>query len=164
MCLRAFEFKYVLKAEPNFVPSSLIFGSAMHEAFAQVHTSQLEGIPIPTPEELNQRLSNAMNSTLLPIRYTKTESATQLHSLGVRMIDAFLASPEAQPLGTPVCIEDRVSGIIDPLIPPIEGKTDFVRSTDEGLILRDYKTTKSKWNLDKVEEAAPQLRLYAALG
>ena len=163
MCPRAFEFKYVLKAEPNFVPSSLIFGSAMHEAFAQVHTSQLEGIPIPTPEELNQRLSNAMNSTLLPIRYTKTESATQLHSLGGRMIDAFLASPEAQPLGTPVCIEDRVSGIIDPLIPPIEGKTDFVRSTDEGLILRDYKTTKSKWNLDKVEEAAPQLRLYAAL-
>ena len=64
MCLRAFEFKYVLKAEPNFVPSSLIFGSAMHEAFAQVHTAQLEGIPIPTPEELNQRLSNAMNSTL----------------------------------------------------------------------------------------------------
>lgn len=79
------------------------------------------------------------------------------------MVDAFLAAPESKLEGQPVCIEDRASGITDPQIPPIEGKVDFVRLTKDGLVLRDYKTARSKWNPDKVEEGAPQLRLYATI-
>ena len=163
MCPRAFEFKYVLKAAPAFVPSSLVFGSAMHEAFAKVHEAQMEGAPAPISSDLAQGVASVLQGEALPIRYSKLESAETLNALASRMIDAFVVSPAAQPDGRPICIEDRTAGIIDPAIPPIEGKVDFVRITKDGLILRDYKTTKSKWNADKVEEAAPQLRLYAAL-
>lgn len=162
-CPRAFAFRYVEHADPDFVPSSLLFGSAMHEAFAKVHEHDMEGLPVPSSEDLAGKVSNLLNSSLLPVRYSKGESAESLHALGQRMVDAFLAAPESKPEGQPVCIEDRASGIIDPQIPPIEGKVDFVRLTKDGLVLRDYKTTRSKWNPDKVEEGAPQLRLYATI-
>jgi len=162
-CPKAFAFRYVEHAEPDFVPSGLLFGSAMHESFAKVHECDMEGLPAPSSEELAGKVSNLLNSSLLPVRYSKGESAESLHALGQRMVDAFLAAPESKPEGQPVCIEDRASGSIDPAIPPIEGKVDFVRLTKDGLVLRDYKTARSKWNSDKVEEGAPQLRLYATL-
>ena len=162
-CPRAFAFRYVEHADPDFVPSSLLFGSAMHEAFAKVHEHDMEGLPVPSSEDLAGKVSNLLNSSLLPVRYSKGESAESLHALGQRMVDAFLAAPESKPEGQPVCIEDRASGIIDPQIPPIEGRVDFVRLTKDGLVLRDYKTARSKWNPDKVEEGAPQLRLYATI-
>ena len=162
-CPRAFAYRYVEHAEPDFVPSSLLFGSAMHEAFAKVHESELEGLPTPPAEQLAGRVSNLLGASLLPVRYSKGETAETLHALGARMVAAYLAAPESKPEGQPVCIEDRASGSLDPQIPPIEGKVDFVRLTKDGLILRDYKTARSRWNADKVEEAAPQLRLYAAL-
>ncbi len=162
-CPRAFAFKYVERAEPDFVPSSLLFGSAMHEAFAKVHECDMEGLPCPSSAELAGKVSNLLGASLLPVKYSKGESAETLHALGQRMVDAFLASPEARPEGQVVCVEDRTSGVIDPQIPPIEGKVDFVRLTKDGLVLRDYKTARSRWNPDKVEESAPQLRLYATL-
>jgi putative RecB family exonuclease len=162
-CPRAFAFRYVERAEPDFVPSSLLFGSAMHEAFAKVHEHDMEGLPAPSSEELAGRVTNLLGSSLLPVKYSKGESAESLHALSTRMVDAFLASPESRPEGQVVCVEDRTSGVIDPQIPPIEGKVDFVRLTKDGLVLRDYKTARSKWNPDKVEESAPQLRLYATL-
>jgi RecB family exonuclease len=163
MCPRAFAYRYIEHADADFVPSSLLFGSAMHEAFAKVHEHDMEGLPAPSSEELAGRVTNLLNSSLLPVKYSKGESAETLHALGQRMVDAFLASPEARPEGQVVCVEDRTSGVIDSQIPPIEGKVDFVRLTKDGLVLRDYKTTRSKWNPDKVEESAPQLRLYATL-
>jgi putative RecB family exonuclease len=162
-CPRAFAFRYVERADPDFVPSSLLFGSAMHEAFAKVHEHDMEGLPAPSSEELAGRVTNLLGSSLLPVKYSKGESAESLHALSTRMVDAFLASPESRPEGQVVCVEDRTSGVIDPQIPPIEGKVDFVRLTKDGLVLRDYKTARSKWNPDKVEESAPQLRLYATL-
>ncbi len=148
-CPRAFAFRYIEHAEPDFVPSSLLFGSAMHEAFARVHECDMEGLPIPSSEELAGKVSTLLGASLLPVRHSKGESEETLHTLGRRMVDAFLASPEARPEGQPVCIEDRSSGVIDPQIPPIEGKVGFVRLTAEGLVLRDYKSSRSKWRADK---------------
>ena len=163
MCPRAFEFIYVLNTAPAFVPSSLLFGSAMHEAFAKVHEAELEGLPTPACDELAARVTNLLSASLLPVKYSKTETPESLELLSQRMVTAFLAAPAASSPGVPVCIEDRTTGIIDAQIPPIEGKVDYVRLTNDGLVLRDYKTAKSRWNPDKVEEAAPQLRLYATL-
>ena len=162
-CPRAFAFRYVEHAEPDFVPSSLLFGSAMHEAFARVHEAAMEGLPYPSTAELASKVSNLLDASLLPVRYSKGETPESLHALGQRMVAAFLDAPVSRPEGQPVCIEDRASGVIDAGIPPIEGKVDFVRLTKEGLVLRDYKTARSKWSPDKVEEAAPQLRLYATI-
>jgi len=164
MCPRAFAYKYVERAAPEFVPSSLIFGGAMHEAFARVHEAQMEGSPVPTVEELTKEVNEHFTSELLPVRYGKTETQATLAELSNRMISEFLVSSHSTPAGEAVLIEDRISGLIDPGIPPIEGKVDHVRiGADGGLILRDYKTTRSKFSESKVEEAAPQLRLYATL-
>lgn len=163
LCPRAFAFRYVDHAQPDFVPSSLLFGSAMHEAFAKVHECEMEGLESPCSDDLAAKVTQALDATSLPVKYSKGESTESLHELGQRMVDAFLASRESKPDGQPVCIEDRVSGVIDSQIPPIEGKVDFVRLTKDGLVLRDYKTSRTRWNADKVEEAAPQLRLYATI-
>ncbi len=163
LCPRAFAFKYVEREEPDFVPSSLLYGSAMHEAFAKVHEHQMEGLPTPSGEQLAGKVSNLLGASLLPVKYAKTETPDSLAALGRRMVDAFLASPDSSPVGEAICIEDRAAGVVDPLIPPIEGKVDYVRRVGDELVLRDYKTSRSRWNQDKVEENAPQLRLYATL-
>ncbi len=162
-CPRAFAFRYVERAQPDFVPSTLLFGSAMHEAFAKVHECDMEGLATPSSDELATGVTNLLTSSSLSVKFSKGESLESLNALGKRMMDAFLASPESRPDGQPVCIEDRASGVIDSQIPPIEGKVDFVRLTNDGLVLRDYKTARNRWNADKVEEAAPQLRLYATI-
>ena len=50
LCPKAFEFKYVLRADPAFVPSSLVFGTAFHDAVARVSQTDLEGAPRPSAE------------------------------------------------------------------------------------------------------------------
>lgn len=81
-CPRAFAFRYVEHADSDFVPSSLLFGSAMHEAFAKVHKHYMEGLPVPSSEDLAGKVSNLLNCSLLPVRYPRGESAESLHALG----------------------------------------------------------------------------------
>jgi ATP-dependent helicase/DNAse subunit B len=42
-CPRRYHLRRRLGLEPDFVPSALVFGSAMHEALARLHMMRLEG-------------------------------------------------------------------------------------------------------------------------
>jgi hypothetical protein len=44
LCPKKFCFQYVEQAEPEFTPSSLVFGSAIHSAISFHHEAQLEGV------------------------------------------------------------------------------------------------------------------------
>jgi ATP-dependent exoDNAse (exonuclease V) beta subunit len=52
---------------------------------------------------------------------------------------------------------------VDDDLPDITGFVDLATLTEKGLIVTDYKTTRSSWPEGKAEENAGQLRLYAEL-
>jgi RecB family exonuclease len=164
LCPKAYEFKYVLRAEPAFVPSSLVFGVAFHDAVARTSAADLAGAPRPSAEELALGVAHELRASSVPLRLGKGESLESLDALATRMLTAYLASPESHVQGTSICIEDAARGNVDQSIPPVEARVDHVyQRADGSLVVRDVKTTRSKWSADKVSESAPQLRLYAIL-
>ena len=164
LCPKAFEFKYVLRADPAFVPSSLIFGTAFHEAIAQASQADLEGVPRPSTEELASGVAQQLRASSVPLQLAKGESLESLDALASRMLTAYLGSPESHVQGTSICIEDVVRGVVDPSVPVVEARVDHVYQRHDGsLVIRDVKTTRTKWSDDKVAESSPQLQLYAML-
>jgi len=163
-CPKAFEFKYVLRADPAFVSSSLIFGTAFHEAVAQTSQADLEGAPRPSVVELAATVGQQLRAPSVPLQLARGESLESLNALASRMLTAYLASPESHVHGTSICIEDVVRGVVDPSVPVVEARVDHVYQRPDGsLVIRDVKTTRIKWSEDKVAESSPQLQLYAML-
>jgi hypothetical protein len=164
LCPKAFEFKYVLRAEPAFVPSSLVFGTAFHDAVARVSQADLEGAPRPSTEELASGVAEQLRASSVPLKLAKGESLESLDALAGRMLSAYLASPESHVEGTSICIEDVARGVVDSTVPLVEARVDHVYQRQDGsLVVRDVKTTRTKWSDEKISESAPQLQLYALL-
>ena len=162
-CPQKFCFQYVEQIEPEFTPSTLCFGSAIHSAISLHHEAQLEGIATPQVDKLLNLVRDDLEPTTAPIRYNKNEDQDMLLELAERMLLAFFKSDHAVAQGKLLCIEEGVSGSVDQELPDITGYIDLVTITDAGLIVTDYKTTRSAWSAAKAEENAAQLRLYGEL-
>jgi hypothetical protein len=164
LCPKAYEFKYVLRAEPAFVPSSLVFGVAFHDAVARTSAADLAGAPRPSAEELALGVAHELRASSVPLKLGKGESLESLDALASRMLSAYLASTASHVEGTSICIEDVVRGVVDASVPLVEARVDHVYQRQDGsLVVRDVKTTRAKWSDDKVAESSPQLQLYATL-
>jgi putative RecB family exonuclease len=50
-----------------------------------------------------------------------------------------------------------------PGVPDLLARVDLLVDTGETLVITDFKTSRSRWNRDHVEDAAEQLILYASL-
>jgi len=162
-CPKKFCFQYVEQMEPEFTPSSLCFGSAIHSAISLHHEAQLEGIETPAVQNLMELVRDDLEPTKAPIRFNKNEDQDSLLELAERMLTAFFESEYATAQGELLCIEEGVSGSIDEELPDITGFVDLLTLTDEGLVVTDYKTTRSAWPEGKAEESGGQLRLYGEL-
>ena len=162
-CPRAYAFRYVDQAEPEFTPSSLCFGGAIHSAISLHHEARLEGADPPTHEQLMSLIRYDLEPVAAPIRFNKDEDRDSLLSLAERLIQAYLASDLANPEGEILCIEESVRASLDDDLPDLNGIVDLVTRVEQGLIVTDFKTTRSAWNDQKAEENAGQLRLYGEL-
>jgi len=163
MCPRAFAFKYVEGMEPEFTPSSLVFGGALHDCLAEHHRAQLEGVPVPTVEDHRERVDAALSSAEPELRLGASETHDSLIDLTGRMLEAFLASEFSTPTGEVVAIEEHCRGVISDQLPPIEGYVDLVTLHGGVLTITDYKSSRTAWNESKVRESAGQLLLYSML-
>ena len=163
-CPQKFSIHYVQHAQPAFIPASLIFGSAVHAAVEHYFRGLLTGASVSV-SDLQQayRLSWGEERARcdLPVRYGKSEDEARLDELSGRMIDAFLASPAAQPAGTLLGIEEELTVTLDdPTLPDVQARVDLVYDTPDAIVVRDFKTSRGKWNEDKAQESADQLILY----
>lgn len=96
----------------------------------------------------------------VPIRYNKGDDENTLFEQAGRMIDAFLASPLAQPRGRIIAVEEKLRGRVLSTLPDVVARVDAIWQDDEALHVVDYKTSRSRWNEGKVNESADQLLLY----
>lgn len=163
MCPRAFAFRYVEAVEPEFSPSSLVFGGALHDCLAEHHRAQLEGVEQPSIEEHKERVDTALSDAEPQVRFGASETHDSLLDLTGRMLEAFLASEFSGPQGKVVAIEEHCRGVLSDDLPPIEGYVDLITLHDGELTITDYKSSRTAWTESKVRENAGQLLLYAML-
>lgn len=97
-CPRKFEYRYILGAEPEFVPMPLAFGIAFHEALAHHYGWQKLGDVAPQ-EEVKQRFVDSLNSTRdgdVPLQDDDEGMAFNAAiEKGHQMLDVALAHPSA---------------------------------------------------------------------
>jgi len=166
-CPRAFAFKYVEDAPPAFVSSNLLFGGAMHSALQAWFEHRFEGTAV-TVDDLVQAYRDAWHERLeeqddVPVRYGKGETADRLVQKAKDMLEAFVASPLAEPAGDLIAVEEKLSGSIADDLPDLLAIVDLIWADDAGLHVLDFKTSRSKWSDVKVAEARDQVRLYSRL-
>ena len=72
-CPRKYHIHRRLGLAPEFMPSGLLFGSAIHEALALYHQQRLEG-KSATEEQLYRAFIEDWDEEQLPVRYRPGES------------------------------------------------------------------------------------------
>ncbi|HUE72290.1 MAG TPA: PD-(D/E)XK nuclease family protein [Pirellulaceae bacterium] len=97
------------------------------------------------------------------IRFGKEETQASLDGLAQRMLRAFSASDLAVPQGRILAVEEELRGNLIPGLPDILARIDLIFETPHELVIADWKTSRSRWNAEQVEESAPQLLLYSDL-
>lgn len=164
-CPQKFQFQYVLKAAPDFVPSSLKFGSAIHATLEAHFRAFMEGIATDGPALLSAYRSAWLegDDMAIPVRFNKTEDAGTLEATAKGILEAFLLSPLAEPAGRVIAVEEPVRGSLAPDLPDIVARVDLIWQDDKAVHVLDFKTSRSRWNAEQLARNADQLRLYQAL-
>jgi CRISPR/Cas system-associated exonuclease Cas4 (RecB family) len=158
---------YVEKAPADFIPSSLIFGGAIHSALELYFRARLEGLELTNGALLSAyhdgwKRQQRDAGQGIPVRFNKDQDDDSLHALADRIVNAFLASPLANPKGAILGVEEELRVQLDPDLPDLLARVDLVTRTDGALHVVDFKTSRSKWTQQKAEESAEQLLLYRA--
>ena len=164
-CPQSFAFRYVEKAPPQFLASSLLFGGAIHHALDLHYCALLEGLRC-TPQALYSAYLDGWTSQHrqtgeeVPIRYNQKEDREQLDELAQRLLASFLASPIAHPKGRILGVEEELKVTLSPDLPDLVARVDLATQTEDGLNVVDFKTSRSRWNEQRAAEAGDQLLLY----
>lgn len=163
-CPLRFFFRYVERLPEPTVAASLVFGGAIHASVEHHFRELLDGNPPPsigTLVEVYDAACQARDDA--EIVFGKDESHVSFHRLAERMLRSFQASEAAQPGGTIIGIEEEFRGELVPGVPDLLARVDLLVDTGAELEITDFKTSRSRWNQEHVEDAAEQLILYAGL-
>lgn len=141
-CPRKYHLHRRLGLEPEFCPSALLFGSAIHRALALYHQRRLEG-RLASLAELMSEFRECVDGEALPVRYRKGQDAKGLKQKARGMLEHYLAN--TQPAGDVLAVEEGFRLRLFEQLPAIYGRIDLVEQTeDEHLVVTDFKTAKSR--------------------
>ena len=166
-CPRKFYYHYIAGVPDEFVPASLAFGGSFHSAVETLQQAQIEGAAIPSVEVLMEAYGRAWKEQTArapAVTYPKTEDEVTLHELAERMLNAYRdhVLQSASGAGAQIiAIEHKHRFRLLADVPPIEMRLDLLELDGSDLIVTDLKTSRSKWNDEKVRESLGQLVLYA---
>lgn len=163
-CPLRYQFRYLDGLPEECVSSSLVFGSAIHSAVEYFYQQQLAGEDAPDLDTLLDLYQQSWRDRPEgQVQFGKTETADSLHQLADRMLAAFLESDLTQPEGRIIGVEEELRGELTPNLPDLLGRVDLIFETDDAVVIRDFKTSRSAWNDHQAEDQSDQLVLYADL-
>lgn len=162
-CPLRYFFRYIAGLPEETISAALVFGSSIHRAIEQHFRKLLETNEAATQEEMLAAYRSEWQQQSLPVRFSKDEHANSFNDLAKRMITAFVQSELAQPEGRILAIEESLRGELVPGLPDLLGKVDLIVETTSELVIHDWKTSRSKYTPDQVDESAAQLLLYGEL-
>ncbi len=165
-CPLKYRFRYLDRLEPEFVSSSLLVGSSIHRAIEHHHRRQLESGKPATLDEMLEAFWDEWRCRVEEspeIRFGKNEDIGSIDDLAKRMLTSFIDSDLSKAPGVVIGIEESLRETVIEGRPEFLGIVDLVFESGDTLIIRDYKTSRSKWNQGTAESSAGQLLLYAEL-
>jgi putative RecB family exonuclease len=163
-CPLRYYFKYVAGLPEATVGSSLVLDEAFH-ACLQVHFGHLqtEGRPPDLDTLLDVFWTAWHDHDGQTIVFNHGEDLAAVARLAERLVRAFQASDLARPGGVIVGVAEELRGAIVAGCPDLLARIDLLIDTGPALVLTDFRTSRSAWNVDRVEEAAPELLIYHEL-
>jgi CRISPR/Cas system-associated exonuclease Cas4 (RecB family) len=79
------------------------------------------------------------------------------------MLDAFRQHDLSKAPGKILGVEEELRGTVVPGVPDLLGRVDLIAETPQELVVSDWKTSRSRWTQDQVDDAGEQLVLYSSL-
>lgn len=165
MCPKKFEFRYIANAKEERTAASLAFGGSIHRALEEIHQRRMEGRPAPAHAELVDFYQSTWQEAVKDapeVVFSKDEDAGTLLDLAGRMLAAYLEHLQGEEPGRQtIGIEHEAHFKLVPDSPPIKARVDLVEIVGEALVVTDWKTSKSRWNVAKAAERLGQLVVYS---
>jgi putative RecB family exonuclease len=161
-CPRQYQLRYVLGAEPEFMPANLVLGSAVHEGLAAYYRSVMTTSESP---EFAVCMA-AFHATLVGFRKGKLpiNDGDQIEAQGEALLKVFYESTYEDPpnvvgVEVPFTIElpDPTTGEI--LEEALVGALDLVVREEQKHVVGEHKTAAKKWSKDQIEHEI-QLSAY----
>jgi len=162
-CPLKFWFRYKAGLPEETVSASLVFGSAIHASLQHHFQELLAGNGPPSLEQMLTEYEREWQARGQEIRLGKDDDPTKLYDLAQRMLAAFQANQLANPAGRILAVEETLQGELIPGLPPILGRVDLIVETASELVIHDWKTSRSRWSLEQIDDSAEQLLLYGEL-
>jgi len=162
-CPLRYFFRYIAGLPEPTIAASFLFGQAVHRAVEHHFQRLLAGERAPTAAELLVEYQAGWHAADLPVRFGKDEKADSLDRLAERMLQAFVVSDLATPAGKILGVEETLRGQIIPGLPEVLGRVDLIVETRDELVITDWKTSRSRYTQDQIEDSAAQLLLYGEL-
>jgi putative RecB family exonuclease len=163
-CPLRYAFRYLIGLPEESVSASLVFGAAVHRAVEYHFRELLAGNLPPSLEALLEAYrSEWRERDGTRVHFAKDDDEATLEKVGERILAAFWEHEIARPAGTILAVEETLRGPVIPGLPDILGKVDLIIETRDELVICDWKTSRSRWSAEQVEEAAEQLLLYSEL-
>jgi putative RecB family exonuclease len=165
-CPLKYYFRYVENRPEEELSASLLLGSGIHRAIEFFHRQQLQGDELPSIESMLDEFWEEWTQRAqsnLPLEFGADESLSTVGQLAERMLKAFCGHEAAQIEGSIIGIEEELLSQIDASCPPLLARVDLLIDRDREWVLRDYKTSRSKWTQQTAEASAEQLLLYSQL-
>ena len=155
-CPLQYFFERILKLPRSFVPSGLVFGSAIHEALAEYHRNLQNNLAI-RPESIRERflLSWQDREDVGPIQFGKSETRDDLVDKGAAILDRYLEEP---PPANIVAVEEEMMVPLynsrgELLHKPLIAIVDLLCRDEDGLAVVEFKTSKRKYGEAELETA-----------
>ncbi|MDX9981124.1 MAG: PD-(D/E)XK nuclease family protein [Lentisphaeria bacterium] len=156
-CSLAWAFRYVHRLEPEFVPVSLVFGTAFHSALSYHAARRLQGKACTIGEcadLLETLLADGCKSDSPPVRMGEGESVGGLVDQGIGMLRILLGSAdpeeEVEAVGLPFSVPlFDANGVR--LDKPLIGEFDLVVRRGGIRTIVDWKTSARRWPEGKAE-------------
>jgi putative RecB family exonuclease len=163
-CPLRWHFRYCQNLPETVISSSLVFGSAIHQAAELHYRELLSGNPAPDVDTLLEAYQSVWQERdLAAIKFGKDEDINSLGELAERVLTAFQQCPLANPSGQIVGVEEELRGRIVEECPELLARVDLLVDEGNELVVTDLKTAKSRWRPHQANDSGGQLLLYSEL-
>lgn len=157
-CPRSYEYRYIIGAEPDFVPMPLAFGSAFHAALAH-HYQWLRRGEAASLDEVRQRFVDSFTLSKngpVPLQGDDEGDGFEVaKEKGLVMLDVALAHPSARPVKVvgvevqfSVDLHDAETGEVAE--EKLSGFIDLVLEEDGHRVLVEHKTSARKYTSEQL--------------
>lgn len=158
-CPRKYRFQYLDRLPWPAVPSSLVFGTAVHAGLAALSQARLEGDE-PTLDDLHGAYRVAWAAEGKPVEMKDGETPEALDAMAKAMLAVALEQPRTRVLA----VEEPFRVELAPGVPPLVGVIDLIEERDGRAVIVEHKTGAQRFTDQRVaDDYQPTAYALAAL-